>query len=728
MSSSQPRPISPTGVSFGPFEYDRASGELRKHGIKVRCQGQPVQILEALLARPGQVVTREELQQQIWPNTAFGDLEQGLNAAVNRLRQVLGDSADQPLYIETLPGKGYRFIAPVQRRSPPPVPFPVAAPAPRQKRWLIPAIAVACLAVLVPAGWFLFRRQAPASLTPLRLSVTPPPGFALQAASSRQSLALSPDGSKLAFTALGEDGSFNLFLRDFSESEARAVPGTQGVYTFFWAPDGKSIFLSVRGRLRRQGLNETSFQEICDSPAMFKTGAYDGTGSLLLDGRPATLRVPLSGGTPQPAKELYSWPQLLPDGKHILYVVWDPAIGRYRARVSTYGDASATKELVETDSRAQYTASSTGNGGYLMYVRAGNLLAHPFDPKSLEFTGQPVPIVPQIYSFHPTGAADFSVSDSGVLAYSNYLSRSQIAWVDRAGRTVGTIGPSNVNGKYARISPDGRKAAISFLDVERGGNSIWVYDTASGRGMQVVNGPGHADNAVWSPDSRSVAFMRSNGGPPGLALKGISPTDKEETLPSTGFQIPLDWSSDGRFVLFATSGFPTRALESQGDIYIVDMQRGRKTIPLLNTRFHEGQAAFSPDGKWLAFTSDETGRTEVYLQRFEGGDAPRLTGDRHPVSKQGVLALRWRADGKELFYVGGDGSLYAVPVALGRELKTGEPARLFKLNLHAMAALHSLFGFDVSADGRRFLIPTVATPETGSIIVVRNWEGLLTRR
>ncbi len=564
--SGQPKPSASPRVIFGPFEYEGASGELRKHGTRIRLQGQPLQILSALLERPGQIVTREEFQQQLWQGTTFVDFEHGLNAAINKLRQALGDSADQPRYIETLPGKGYRFIAPLQRPSA----TPVLAMAPtietvrsdkpqiRQWRLWLPWIAAAALIACLIGGYSLFvDSHVPVTATLMRFTISPPSGFVLEAASSRQSFAISPDGTHMAFTAMNASGLFNVFLRNFNAIEPRLLPNSEGVHTLFWAPDSRSLFLTVRGSVRRSPLDGDSYQVLCDAPAFMLTGAWLSPDRLLLAGRSMTYMVSASGGTPQALKELYSWPQMLPDGKHVLYVVFDSRIGRHRARVARLGDADSARDLLEADSRVVYTASQAkpDGAGYLMYVRAGNLLAHPFDLSSLRITGEPVSIVSRIYAFHPTGAADFSVSENGVLAYQSFVSRSQLAWVDREGRLITRLGPGNVNLKYARLSPDGRKVATSIYDVDRGVNDIWIFDAITGIGRRVIAGPGLVDTPVWSPDSNKLVFGRAFDSPPKLFLRGIGEKDAEEALPTSHFQIPTDWSRDGRFVAFNNTAF-----------------------------------------------------------------------------------------------------------------------------------------------------------------------------
>jgi dipeptidyl aminopeptidase/acylaminoacyl peptidase len=390
----------------------------------------------------------------------------------------------------------------------------------------------------------------------------------------------------------------------------------------------------------------------------------------------------------------------------------------------------ASKDLMQADSRVLYSQSTVSPGtGHLLYVRAGTLLAQPFDPVSLRLTGEPAPVAKEVYSFARTGAADFSVSDSGTIAYQSLVSQSRLMWVDRAGRQISAIGPANVNVKFARVSPDGKRLATALYDVERGQQDLWIVETETNSARRLTAEPALRDAPVWSPDSKTLAFMHTAGATlPSVHLRGLGEKDREEAIPEGGFQAPADWSPNGRYLAFVDSAFARVANDQQGDVWLLDMARGRRRVPLLNTRFHESTPVFSPDGNWLAFTSDESGRPEVYVQAFLSGDEPTLLGSRYLVSRAGAVAIRWPAKGRELFYLGFDGRVYAVPVTLRPKPVFGAAQPLFAISTEARAAIHAQPGFDVSADGRRFLIPVVSSARAPSIVVVQNWEGLLPSR
>ena len=590
-------------------------------------------------------------------------------------------------------------------------------------------VSIALAAFAGGGYWFSKRGNEPLeSPKAATFAVRPPSGYVLEGAASRQAFALSPDGGRLAFTAMDSSGEFSVFLRDLNSLEPRRISGSEGAHTLFWPPDGRSLYLTAKGKLWRAPLEGDAHVLLADSPSFMFSGAWLSHKQMLLDSFRASYLVSPSGGPLEQLSHIYLWPQMLPGGQHVLYVEWDARVGRHRAHVLRLADFSTTRDLIETGSRVLYSRSVlTPDTGYLLYVRGGNLLATPFDPRSLRITGEAMPVTSSIYSFAKTGAADFSVSGEGAVAFQRYISRSQLVWVDRTGKQLATIGPANINVKSARLSPDGRRLATAIYDLERGQQDLWIFDVKTNSGRRLSADPALRDAPVWSPDSRTLAFLsQADGNPPKVHVRGLGEKDLDEMMPAADFQMPADWSPDGRFVAYVNTGFPRSANETQGDVWVFDLARGRKPFPLLNTQFHEANPAFSPDGKWLAFTSNESGRAELYVQAFRSGDAPSVIGERHLVSSAGALAVRWRRDGKELFYLSFDGRVQAVPVKLSLKPAFGPVKALFTISTEARAVIHSVLGFDVSADGRRFVI--VKAPESPSLEVIRNWETLLPSR
>ena len=727
LQSSRPRK-----VAFGSFEFDPASGELRKHGYKVKLPRQPGEILSALITLPGEVVTREDLRIRLWPGISSGDFEHGVNAAVNKLRQVLGDAATEPRYIETLPGRGYRFVAPISPVSgsilelvPARAAFP-PEPQPSRRRlvaWAGAGVALVALLISWVAG-----QRSPVSLKTARFLVPPPKGYYLEAAGVRQSFALSPDGERIAFTAKDTSGAFRVFLRDFSEPESRPVADGEGGYSVVWSPDGQSLLFSSKGKLRRVGVNASVSQVVSDSSPYFSSAIPFGSGRLLVSDHRSSGVIPSSGGPPHAIEQWYSWAQLLPGDRDFLYTIDDPQLGSMRARIAATGGSEEGVEVVQSDSRVQYTGSFRSDGGYLVYLRAGTLLAQPFDLAGRRVTGDPKAIANRISSFGYSGAADFSVSARGVLAYQSFASRSQFIWVDRTGKRLSAASPAGINGGYVRLSPDGRWLATAVFDVERHVTDVWLYDTRTGTGRKAISGPGISHAPVWSPDSRRLVYLWDRSWPR-LALSSLDGTPDPEPLPNTGFMAPTDWSPDSRFILYTNSALPAITQRFPSDVFAIDMVRGRQVIPLLKTQFFEYGAVFSPDGKWLAFLSDESGKAEIYVQAIDrGGDSIRMTGERFLISRQGAQCLRWSKDGRELYYLSLDGQVYAVPLAFRpAAVHAGKPEALFTIDAEARSTLHSGVAFDVSADGSRFVIPSITPGESSALVVLQDWESLVTK-
>jgi DNA-binding winged helix-turn-helix (wHTH) protein/Tol biopolymer transport system component len=728
MLASQPKPA----ITFGPFHLDTAKSELRKHGVRVKLARQPWQVLVLLIERSGEVVTREEIRQRLWSTDTFVDFDHGLNATINRLRQALGDSADSPRYIETVPGQGYRFAVPVATPSEPePPPPPSGTERKSSVLWSRERLALltALVTLIILTGAIalrLFNMDRPvSSRRAVRFTIVPPSGFALEPAASRQAFAISPDGSRVAFTGLGDDGQFRLWVRDLSHLEPREIPNTRGLHSVFWSQDSESLFYSVRGSVRRIRADGTAHQIICELPDVLHLGTWLSPDRVLLSNRVVTFIAPAGGGAPTQLRQTYAWPQMLPDGNHVLYIRYDPKRYRNRLMVSRYGEAAGA-DLLETDSRATYAASNDSrHDGYLLYVRGGTLLAHPFDPERRRLTGEGVPVAGNVHFFQPTGAAEFSVSQNGTLVYLSHEPHSQIQWLDREGRKIGQLGPTELAVKCLRLSPDGRKIAAAIRNAESGATEMWVFDTVTGAGRVVIPGPGIVDTPTWSPDSRALVYSRALGSMPQLYRKGIVDEDREERLPAAPFQMPTDWSRDGRFVLYTNTPFPAAANEREGNVSLLDL--GTRTITtLLESPSQETNAVFSPDGSWISYISNDSGRAELYVQAFDAGSQPRLVGERMRISVSGALYVKWRGDGKELVYLGTDGLMYGVPVLSLPAFRAGPPTALFRVPVTSRAALPSMYGFDVSADGRRFLLPM--TQSDSRLVVIENWESSIRKQ
>jgi len=597
---------------------------------------------------------------------------------------------------------------------------------PKGRTWRsLLAFAAVTAVLLVAATWTIVRRDAsPVFHSPTMFTIPAPEGFAFQPSGPRQAFAISPEGSRLAFTAMADDGQFRLWIRDLASLEPREVPAARGAFTVFWSPGGDALYFGVDRSLRRISADAgSSYQIISDLPRRVPPlGTWIAPDRILFSYRQLTAVVPAAGGRATTLEDTYLWPQALPDGQHLLYLYYDKRIERFRLRVGRFGEPKAAKEILETDSRVTWVASTEKPGsGYLLYVRAGSLLAQPFDVDGLRVTGDAIPLAGNMHVFQPTAAADFSVSNNGVLVYQPLRKNSRVVWLDRSGREMQQVGPDNLSVVYVRASPDGRKIAASVHTPEKGGSEIWVYDTQSKVNRVLVSGPGINDKPIWSPNGTRLLYSHALGRGPSLYVRGLMEQDREEALPSTDFQLASDWSRDGRLVLFNSENV------IDGDVGVLDLKT-RKLTWILNSPAHETSAMFSPDGKRVAFVSNNSGRLEAYVQDFEPGETPRLTGERMLISTGGAQFLRWRGDGKEICYLGADGVVYAVPVMAGPQFRAGAPVPLFRIPVASRTVLPTAFGFDVSADGSRFLVPTVRDSQTSHLVVVQGWESLLKRK
>jgi eukaryotic-like serine/threonine-protein kinase len=408
------------------------------------------------------------------------------------------------------------------------------------------------------------------------------------------------------------------------------------------------------------------------------------------------------------AKFKTTWIHFLPDGSRFLFygrADQPDANGVYAASL----DSPAGSLVLKTGfTRVEYAAP-----GVLLYVREGSLLAQPFDERRLRVTGEPSTVVSRIPYFDKTGWAEFSVSGNSVLAYAS-ASVNRLAWFDRNGREVGQIGAPSQSGPLyyvLRISPDGQHVALAVSDERVGSSDIWIHDLIHDTRTRFAFGPTDDGEAVWSPDGRRLAFFSCCEGSSTLYIKELNDSGKGRSPLPAGFRAPWDWSADGKFILYSEND-PT----TNRDIWVLPVDSEQKPYPLFQTQFMESYAQFSPNGRWVAYLSNETGSDELYVARFEN---PR---DRRRISTAGAAQPRWRRDGKELFYLAGDKRLLAVPVKTGDNFETGEAISLFKLDSIVENA------YDVSPDGQRFLaIVAQSSIQSMPFTVVLNWTSDLKR-
>jgi Tol biopolymer transport system component len=596
------------------------------------------------------------------------------------------------------------------------------------KPWVAPKkpvawmAAAAALAIALAALATIYFRERPAESAVLRFTLGPPDGGAFgHTFGVLSAFAVSPDGRRLAFVAHAAAGQDQLWVRSLDTFVAQPLAGTEGASYPFWSPDGRFIGFGADGRLKKIDANGGPTMTLADAPA-FRGGTWNGDGVILFaDQAPGPLlRVSSAGGASRPASRLDEaktevatrFPWFLPDGRHFLYCALIANQTHTNLRIGSL-DSMEAKPLLEAESNGVYAS------GYLLYLRESNLMAQPFDPKRLATTGDAVPIAEKVgHIYNAAGTFGiFSASTNGAVAYVNGGSGALgLTWLDRTGKRLGNVGDPGLLGRF-RLSPDGKSAAVTG---SVGGNwDIWIYDLERHLPRRFTFDPASELDALWSPDGRTIVFNSNRKGRLDLYRKSADGTGAEELLYADDIgKFPSSWSPDGRFLLYSANSPKTRY-----DIWVLPMtqQPGvpAKPYPWLQTQFAEQQAVFSPDGKWVAYQSDESRHIEVYVAPFSG------PGGKRQVSTAGGSAPRWASEGKEIFYVGADNRLMVAPVsARGAALDIGEARPLFGLPSTGVGVF-----YDVSADGRRILavLPQEESgkPANEAINFTQNWTAEL---
>jgi hypothetical protein len=401
-------------------------------------------------------------------------------------------------------------------------------------------------------------------------------------------------------------------------------------------------------------------------------------------------------------------------------MTWDDLAKGFHIMAAQYSDLKPIP-LMEGDSRPEYSPPQRpGESGHILYLHGDSLLAQPFDAGRLRLTGEPFPVASDVITYGSTNSPAFSVSENGVLVYQAHFPVSDLTWFDREGNALSSVSHPGRYWGTLRLSADGGRVAAVVYNPSTGGTDNWVYDANGRESRQLTFPPAQARRPVWSPrgDSIALGWSLPNAGPH-LALYHFDGAGTIEDLPeSTGKHVnslPTDWSGDSRFIAF-DDGIP----QESPNAWIVEAAT-RKYIPLLRSdKFPHWGIAFSPDTTQIAFVSSESGRPEVYLQTFEEAPEPHLKGDRRQVSKDGACLVRWNRKGRELFYLGIDNTMYAVAVT--GPMQFGEPVRLFKVPGTPQYGTTRDFQFDVSPDGKRFLMTTSGSVPPPPFTVIQNWQ------
>lgn len=424
-------------------------------------------------------------------------------------------------------------------------------------------------------------------------------------------------------------------------------------------------------------------------------------------------KVPASGGAASEATKLaagenaHRWPWFLPDGKHFLFAAGIVGINRMSIRVGSL-DALESTKLLDADSGAIFSS------GYLLYLRGNTLMARPFDARRLALSGEALPVVEHVQSAGIFFLGAFSASATGLLAYAGSGAADfDLAWFDRKGTRLAALGEA---AQFFRLnfSPDRRSLAVSITDQTSSNMDIWTYDVARASRTRFTFDPAVELIAVWSPDGRTLVFGSSRKGHSDLYRKSANSAGAEELLYADNLEkYPMSISPDGRFLLYQALGDPKTGY----DLWILpdplNAPGAARPYPFLRTPFNEQNVQFSPDGHWIAYQSDESGRFEIYAAPFPG------PGGKRQISTSGGTLPRWRADGKELFYMTPDQRLMAAEVMIkGGEFETGGVHPLF-----GPLPTSNGFQYDVSADGQRILAITPSKTASAPLTIVQNWPA-----
>jgi Tol biopolymer transport system component len=574
----------------------------------------------------------------------------------------------------------------------------------KRLRW--PAVVALLLSVIAIVGVMIGRRPSPAPALPVRFTISLPSGASF---GDQPNLDVSPDGRYIAYTAKPRGSSTRLWLRALDATESRELADTAGAQFPFWSPDSQSVGFVSAGALRRIDLRDAKPRVIARlSPRQQVGSAAWAPGDVVVFASGTALyRVPARGGEPTLIAER---PQrfrgirgFMPDGR-ALVSEWDAAASFWSAFAVPLDRSAGVSRIA--DGFAVHAGPER-----LLSVRDGMLVAVPFDNRGQRADGDPTMIAEGVDAWDAAASAD------GELLVYRPRPTTQLAWFDREGKRVGTLGPPATDYLWLAVSPDGTRAAVERgRPIEVG--EIWLFDIARPSApLRLRDGGARQSDPVWSDDGRHVAYVSMGAGRSGLYRRSVADAGGEDLIARLEIPAwPTDWTADGRYLVVATPAFGKSG--SSMDVAVIETAGARGLQPLIATEANEAQARVSPDGRWIAYTSDESGTPEVYIQQFPG------PGERIAVSAGGGAQPAWRRDGRELFYVDLDRRLMSVPMETGLHIIAGKPRPLFELPSYGFDIFYGVRNvYDVAPDGDRFLVLTRDEREASSLTVVTNFTS-----
>ena len=569
------------------------------------------------------------------------------------------------------------------------------------------ALVAAALAIGSAATWWLMagRSQASPALAPLpvRFALPPPTGARFGTGIESSSVSVSPDGSTVAFVAFRTGKPSKIVLRPISDETFREIPGTDGATSMFWSPDGKALGFFVRGQLKSVNLAGGAPVKVCDVPiAIGLSGSWGREGDILF----ATVqgehisRVPAAGGasvevmTESGKGGRMLWPRHLPDGRRFIYTELTPD---FQGRIMLADPDGRLTPLVAATSQAQWI-----DPDWIVFVREGTLVAQRVDLAAGKAVGEPVSLMGPVAYSAATGWSNIAASPSGTIVVQGQTDQSRVAWFDLSGKETGRIGSTGTY-QSVHLSEDDGTLLFTRVRPELGTRDVWKVDLSRPSSeTPVTTSPGMETGEVWIPGGRAVVFAAGQGGPPNLFHKDLTTGVERRLLTSPRFQFPNDVSADGSQIIY----------QQRTDLGTFDLMRvaiadPSRVSPVVATPASEYEARLRPTDTHVSFTSDETGRPEVYLAAFPEA------GVKTPVSSGGGTAGRWRRDGRELYFLSSDRKLMAVPIDA-----SGTPGQARVLFNTA-----GWFDYDVARNGKILAVVLEVFGAEQPLTVIVNWRG-----